>query len=122
VPKIYCYVGNRLTQYVGSANAFRTVVNSIGEEILSVWRKSPGSFHIHPEGSASPKNPKEFRKMFQFEVVDANTASVVSSALGIPLVNLFDGKYEFAGKRHKVNQSQLDRQKPNIKQLVEKIE
>ena len=38
IPRIYCYVGNRLTQiYSSSAKAFRTVVNSIGDEIWSVW-------------------------------------------------------------------------------------
>ena len=60
--------------------------------------------------------------MFQFEVVDANTASVVSSALGIPIVNLTAGQNIFAGVRHTVNQSQLDNQQPNIKSLVAMIE
>ena len=60
--------------------------------------------------------------MFQFEVVDANSASVVSSALGIPITGLNAGQHVFGGRRHAVNQSQLDNQQPNIQRLVEMIE
>jgi len=122
VPKIYCYVGNRLTQYRTSARAFRTVVNAIGNEIWSIWQISPGSFHVHPAGTPSPVDRKTFRRMFQFEVVDQNTASVVSSALGIPVVNLFPGQHDFGGRSHRVNKSQLDKQVPNVSNLVAMIE
>lgn len=122
-PKIYCYVGNRLTQAnFSSASAFRTVVTEIGTEILAVWQTSPNEFAVHPAGTAVPINKKEFREMFQFEVVDANTASVVSGALGIPIVSLAAGQYELIGRGIVVNQSQLERQQPNIKELVATIE
>lgn len=122
IPRIYCYVGNRLTQYRTSAAAFRTVVNAIGDEIWSVWRSSPNSFEIHPRGQSAPTNRSSFRQMFQFEVVDANSASVVSSALGIPIIDLKAGQHCFGGKKHIVNQSQLERQLPNIEALVQLIE
>jgi cellulose biosynthesis protein BcsQ len=122
VPRIYCYVGNRLTQYRTSARAFRTVVNSIGEEIWSVWQSSPGSFDVHPTGSPVPTNRTAFKQMFQSEIVDANSASVVSSALGIPITRLSAGPHHFAGRPHAVNQSQLDNQQPNIRELVGMIE
>jgi cellulose biosynthesis protein BcsQ len=120
IPKIYCYIGNRLTQYISSATAFRTVVREIGNEIWSVF--DPNVFYIHPAGSASPATRSAFAKMFQFEIVDANTASVVSSSLGIPINRLTAGLYEVAGRRVMVNQSQLEKQQPNIKELVEAIE
>jgi cellulose biosynthesis protein BcsQ len=120
--KIYCYVGNRLTQYKTSASAFRTVVKAIGDEIWGVWQANPGAFQVHPAGTPSPANRKAFQEMFQAEVVDANTASVVSGARGIPIVELTAGTHEFCGKKHKVNQSQLDKQQPNIQALVAKIE
>lgn len=123
VPGIYCYVGNRLTQANrSSAKAFRTVVNEIGKEIWDAWQRTPNSFCIHPSGTPSPINQKSFKEMFQYEVVDANTASVVSSALGIPLVNLTAGQHLFASKQHTVNQTQLDTQQPNIRELVGRIE
>jgi hypothetical protein len=60
--------------------------------------------------------------MFQYEVNDANTASMVSGALGIPIASLTAGPKEIAGKSITVNQSQLDKQVPNIRQLVRNIE
>ena len=122
VPAIYCYVGNRLTQYRTSAAAFRTVVNAIGEEIWAIWQANPNAFSIHPAGTPTPRTRAAFREMFQVEVVDANTASVVSSALGIPIIGLSAGRHRFGGKHHTVNQSQLDRQQPNIEKLVQTIE
>jgi len=121
-PKIYCYAGNRLTQYISSAKAFRTVVHEIGDEIWSVWQGNPNVFHIHPTGSGSPSNRTAFNRMFQFEIVDANTASVVSSSIGIPIVRLTAGYHDVAGRRVMVNQSQLDNQQPNIRLLVAAIE
>lgn len=122
IPKIYCYVGNRLTQYVRSAQAFRTVVHEIGNEIWSVWQKNPNVFYVHPVGSGSPRNRTGFNEMFQFEIVDANTASVVSSSLGVPIVMLTAGQHIVAGRQVTVNQSQLDNQQPNIQKLVLAIE
>lgn len=122
-PKIFCYIGNRMTQgNHSSAGAFRTVVNEIGNEIFAVWQTDPGAFGVHPTGTPAPKNRGEFKHMFQFEVRDANTASVVSSALGIPLGALRAGQYAIAGRKSPVNQSQLDVQQPNIRDLVSRIE
>jgi chromosome partitioning protein len=123
LPTIYMYVGNRLTQMnSSSASAFRTVVNEIGEEIWGVWRRTPQSFCIHPGGASTPVSQRAFREMFQYEVNDANTASVVSGALGIPISSLTAGQKNVAGKNITVNQSQLDRQVPNIQRLVQQIE
>jgi hypothetical protein len=122
IPQIYCYVGNRLTQYIKSAKAFRTVVNEIGDEIWAVWQRNPNIFDVHPTGTGSPKNRAGFNVMFQYEIVDANTASVVSSSLGIPIVRLNAGQHQVAGKRVTVNQTQLQNQQPNIQSLVAAIE
>jgi cellulose biosynthesis protein BcsQ len=121
-PRIYCYIGNRLTQYIKSAKAFRSVVNEIGNEIWSVWKSNPNVFYVHPAGAASPLSRTAFNDMFQFEIVDANTASVVSSSLGIPIIDMSAGLYPVAGKSVMVNQQQLWKQQPNIKKLVEAIE
>ena len=120
-PRIYCYIGNRLTQYIRSAKAFRTVVNEIGNEIWSVWKSNPNVFYVHPAGEPSPSGRSTFNDMFQFEIVDANT-SVVSSSLGIPIIGLAAGLYPVAGRTVMVNQQQLWNQQPNIRELVEAIE
>lgn len=123
IPKIYCYVGNRLTQMnLDSAAAFKTVVVEIGKEILEVYKKNPNIFYIHPTGSPYPRTIGEFRRMFQFEINDANSASVVSGGLGIPISVLSDGNKKLAGKTIRVNQTQIDKQKPNIRAFVQTIE
>lgn len=123
LPRIYTYIGNRLTQMnSASASAFKTVVNEIGDEIWDVWRSSPQVFCIHPNGAPTPNSKKSFKAMFQYEVNDANTASVVSGALGIPIALLTAGQKDVAGRSITVNQSQLDKQVPNITQLVRNIE
>lgn len=123
VPKIYAYVGNRLTQMnAGAAAGFKAVVNEIGKEIFAVWQSNPNAFAIHPNGSPAPRTQAEFRRMFQAEINDANTASVVSGSLGIPISKLGAGKKNVAGRLTQVNQSQLDRQQPNLKKFVATID
>lgn len=122
-PKIYSYVGNRLTQMnLASAKAFKTVVNEIGKEIWAVWSSNPNLFSIHPLKSPPPRTALEFRKMFQAEISDANSASVVSGALGIPIFKLAPGAKTLLGTSIMVNQSQIDKQKPNIRKFVQTIE
>ena len=60
--------------------------------------------------------------MFQAEINDANTASVVSSALGIPMFKLTAGSKRVNGKDIIVNQAQLDTQRPNLSKFVDTIE
>ena len=122
LPRIYSYVGNRVTQYIRSAKAFKTVVQEIGNEIWSVWSSNPNLFHVHPDGRSAPARRKDFEAMFQAEVPDANTASVVSTSLGIPIRVLPAGLKSVAGRQVMVNQSQLDRQQPAMRALAESIE
>jgi cellulose biosynthesis protein BcsQ len=122
-PKVYAYIGNRLTQInSGAASAFKTVVNEIGKEIFAVWKSNPNFFAIHPDGSPPPRTQMEFRRMFQVEISDANTASVVSGGLGIPISRLSAGAQNFAGKTTMINQSQLDKQAPNLRKFVKTID
>ncbi len=122
-PQIYSYVGNRLTQMNNSsASAFRTVVLEIFNEVFRVWQSNPAHFAVHPTGSPAPTNRQTFRTMFEAQINDANTASVVSGALGIPICRLTAGTKNFAGRRVQVNQSQLDKQQPNIRDFVATIE
>jgi hypothetical protein len=54
-PRIYRYVGNRLTQAnLAAAAAFKTVVNEIGVEIWNVWRGNPNLFAVRPSGQLTP--------------------------------------------------------------------
>jgi len=121
-PLIYTYVGNRLTQNLGPASAFRTVVSEIGNEIFAVWRQHPNRFAVHPGGAPMPRTQSEFRRMFQVEINDANTPSVVSGTLGLPMHKLAAGPRDFLGKRVMVNQTQLNSLIPNIRAFAQTVE
>lgn len=123
LPKLFMYVGNRLTQSSQtSAAAFKSVVNEIGEEIFAVWQANSNLFSVHPAGAQIPSSRSKFKAMFQFEVNDANTASVVSGTCGIPIARLTSGARDVLGRSVMVNQTQLDKQAPNIRQLAAAIE
>lgn len=123
IPQIYSYVGNRLTAAnYGSAKAFRTIVTEIGDEIWHIWRTNNGLFAVHPAGTQAPTSRAEFRNMFQAEIKDANTASVVSGGLGIPINQLTAGQKNLSGRMVMVNQVQLDSLQPNIRDFVQTIE
>lgn len=122
-PQIYSYVGNRLTQMNNSsASAFKNVVSEIFNEVFRVWTANPALFYVHPTGDPAPVSRQGFRRMFEEQINDANTASVVSGAMGIPICNLTAGTKNFSGRTVQVNQSQLDKQQPNIMDFVAKIE
>jgi len=123
LPQIYAYVGNRLTQMNNSsASAFRNVVLEIFNEVYRVWQTNPALFSVHPSSEPAPVSRQGFRAMFEEQINDANTASVVSGALGIPICNLTAGYKQFSGRTVQVNQSQLDKQQPNIRDFVATIE
>jgi len=123
LPQIYTYVGNRLTQMNNSsASAFKNVVLEIFAEVFRGYQANPGLFAVHPGGSPAPTSRQTFRSMFEVQINDANTASVVSGALGIPICNLTAGTKRFSGRTAKVNQSQLNRQQPNLRTFVATIE
>ena len=94
----------------------------IGDEIFQVWQLNTNRFTIHPNGANPPRSRADFRRMFQAEIADANTASVVSGALGIPMHALTAGEKNLLGKRVSVNQSQLNQLQPNIQTFVRGIE
>ena len=122
-PLIYSYVGNRLTQMNNSsASAYKTVVNEIFNEVFSVWQNQPQLFYPHPVGNPAPTTQRQFKRMFEEQINDANTASVVSGTMGIPINRLYAGQKQFAGRTVMVNQTQLDKQQPNISNFVAKIE
>lgn len=123
LPLIYTYVGNRLTQMNNSsASAFKNVVTEIFDEVFLVWQRQPQRFCPHPTGKPAPTSKRGFKMMFEEQINDANTASVVSGAMGIPINILTAGQKNFAERWVTVNQSQLDKQQPNIRSFVAKIE
>jgi uncharacterized protein (DUF3084 family) len=60
--------------------------------------------------------------MFQFQIRDSNTASVVSTAMGIPVSSITAGTVNLLNKNVVVNQTQIDQILDNLRFLVNEIE
>ena len=87
-----------------------------------MFRVNPNLFYVHSAGQPVPRSNLDFRRMFQVEINDANTASVVSGALGIPIGVLTAGSKQLSGRPVQVNQSQIDKLAPNLRDFVASIE
>lgn len=94
-PLCHLFIGNRFTQYDGSATAFSALSDAVGRELWSIYRASPTHFTSH---ASAPKSPKAFHKAFTVDVRDFNTAGVVAAHRGVLLRDLSGGEYRVHGK------------------------
>lgn len=91
LPKVHLVLKNRITQYMGSASAYSTVLNAIDNDISNLLKAQPElfSFHTLDEGIVN--------------IRDFQTAGVVAHARGCPLYTLSAGKLDVLGQRVQVN-------------------
>lgn len=109
LPKIHLIIRNRITQYMGEASAYGTVLNTISDEIVNVMNTSPQLFDFHNinDGFVSVK--------------DFGTTGVVAFAEGRPFSRLNTGIHNISGRETRVNQNMLDDCKQAIIDIVRKI-
>lgn len=87
LPKVYMILKNRLTQYMGAASAYATVLQEIDKDVLSLLKTYPDMFAF------------KTLDMGIIDVRDFQTTGVVSAARGCPLRKLKSGRLELMGKR-----------------------
>ena len=87
LPKVYLILKNRLTQYMGAASAYATVLQEIDKDVLSLLETYPKIFVF------------EKLKDGIIDIRDFQTTGVVSSARGCPLQKLKSGRLDLMGKR-----------------------
>lgn len=109
-PKIHLIIRNRITQYMGEASAYGTVLNTISAEVQAILNDSPDLFTFQnlDEGMASVK--------------DFGTTGVVAFAEGKPFSALETGNHDIEGHSTKVNKEMLNQCVLAISQIVEKID
>jgi len=90
LPKVHAILKNRITQYMGSASAFNTVLNAINIDIESLMKGHKSFFTF--------KNIQDGI----LEVRDFNTTGVVSAARGCPFYKLPAGRLDLLGRRVQV--------------------
>lgn len=109
LPKVYMILKNRLTQYMGAASAYATVLQQIDKDILSLLESYPNIFDfLHLDDGI-------------VDVRDFQTTGVVSSARGCPLQKLRAGRLDLMGKRVAVKEEYRINCINNIEMIVSKM-
>lgn len=109
LPKVHLILKNRLTQYMGPASAYNTVLTSIDADVKALLASHSSIF--------------TFTKLEQGigEVRDFQTTGVVAFARGCPFYNLPSGRLDLLGQRVQVKDEYRNNCIENIKNLVQKL-
>jgi hypothetical protein len=100
IPQIHLVVGNRLTQYDGSATAFGALSDATANALFAAYQAHPAYFTPRP---AAPTTLAEFRAAYSQPLRDFNTAGVVSAHLGRRLAGMAGGYYPVHGGQVQIN-------------------
>ena len=109
LPKVYMILKNRLTQYMGAASAYATVLQEIDKDVLSLLKTYPDMFAF------------KTLDMGIIDVRDFQTTGVVSAARGCPLRKLKSGRLELMGKRVTVREEYRQNCIDNIETIVTRM-
>ncbi len=109
LPKVHMILKNRLTQYMGPASAYATVLSAIDRDVESLLKSHPEIFTFSKiEDGLS-------------EVRDFQTTGVVSGARGCPFYTLNSGKLDILGQRVQVKEDYRQNCIKNIQEIVARI-
>ena len=119
-PKIHLLLGNRLTQKIGAAKAFKALSEAANKKMYEEFKKDiKGEKFV--DKNILILNERIFCDEFAFELRDFNSAGVVASNLGIPLEKMVNLKYEVYGDSIQVAKDQSKACTETIKKLVNKL-
>ncbi len=109
LPKIHLVIKNRLTQYMGSASAYFSVLTSIDTEISSILQSHPGNFTFTNVSDGV------------VDIRDFQTTGVVAFAEATPFSRLRIGSHNIFGRRTQIRQDYLNNHITAINDIVSKI-
>jgi cellulose biosynthesis protein BcsQ len=120
-PIIHLLLGNRFTQRVGAAHAFKALSEETANAMYKEYKKDPARFSNYSKGS-SPLPFEDFQKQYVFELRDFNSAGVVAANQGLPLNEIADQRvYEVYGKSIQVSKDQGELCKKVIEDLANRL-
>lgn len=111
-PLCHLFIGNRFTQYKGSARAFSALSEAVGEGLFSIYGKTP---HLFTPRKANAGCINDFLSEYTVDVRDFNTAGVVAAHMGVLLSSLKDGLYN-------VHDQEVQVRKERVKECVDSVE
>jgi hypothetical protein len=109
LPKIHLLIKNRITQYMGPASAYNSVLMSIDNDINTYLMSVPDifTFNLLQDGVV--------------EVRDFQTTGVVSFAEGTPFSRLSTGRHYIFGNETQIRSDYLQNCMESVDQIVHKL-
>jgi cellulose biosynthesis protein BcsQ len=117
-PKIALLLGNRFTQKIGAAHAFKALSNEAIKKMYEEYNKNPDRFISN---GYPVHDQKDFENLYSVELRDFNSAGVVAANQGIPLSKLDRTHYEVYGEDIQVSEKQRELCRDAITALVSKL-
>ncbi|KKR08311.1 MAG: ATPase [Parcubacteria group bacterium GW2011_GWC2_39_14] len=109
LPKVHLIMKNRLTQYMGAASAYSTVLTAIDDDIKSLLASQSSIFTF------------DNLKDGMVDVRDFQTTGVVAFARGCPFYKLSPGRLDLLGQRVQVKEEYRKNCIENIQTVVDKL-
>lgn len=118
-PKIALLLGNRFTQKMGAAHAFKALSQEAVKKMFLEYQNNKTRFVDKDENI---DNQEQFESAYSCELRDFNSAGVVSANQGIPLSQMLElGRYTVYDQEIQVSKIQRDLCHEVIEKLVEKL-
>lgn len=118
LPKISYLLGNRFTQKIGAANAFKALSDEAIGRMFTEYEDDPNKFE---DRGVTIRTKDDFESAYSVELRDFNSAGVVAANQGIPLSKMTKHTYEVYGMKIQVSKEQRELCKKAIDDLVAKL-
>lgn len=105
IPQYHLFIGNRFTQYKGSAKAFSALSDAVSTELHAIYKQSSGCF---VKRSKRVRSKADFLGEYCRDVRDFNTTGVVAAHRGELISKLKDGEYDVHGESVSVRRNNID--------------
>ena len=118
LPQIGFLLGNRFTQKIGAAHAFKALSDKAIDKMYAEFMKNPDRFENR---NNEIKSRDDFEREFSIELRDFNSAGVVAANQGLPLTKMAKHSYVVYGREIQVAKEQRDKCRDAMKDLVNRL-
>lgn len=118
VPKIHLLIGNRLTQFKGSASAFKALSDATATALYKIYLEH-SEYFVEP--TKKVVSELEFRDYYSKPLRDFNTVGVVCAHTGGRLSAMKQGYYSVYSESTKVNAERIRDCKEALDEIISKL-
>lgn len=119
-PEIHLLLGNRFTQQIGAAHAFRALSEVTAQAMYREYKNAPSRFTNG--NTLSISKIEDFHSNYVIELRDFNSAGVVAANQGLPLNEIVNRRtYDVYGERIQVSKEQGELCKEVIETLADRL-